>query len=145
MAESLPTGQDDVIRNRAVGLFTYLKKIAELRCRPICKIDEYEKIIWFSEVPKEKECFTPAWGEIQTSQEEIWLGIRKVEFIKTPPVPFTVLPWVNELDLLKSDDIPSLQEKILAPNVNDVDAEPQYVELSNYPDISEQWERYLDE
>jgi len=145
MADKLPIAQDDTIRNRAMGLFTYLKKLAELRSKPIYKIDEYEKIIWFSEVPKEKECFTPAWGETKTGQEEIWLGIRKVNFIKPPSAPPKVLPWVNEQDLFNSDDIPKLQEKILAPNSEDANQQPQYMELSNYPDISEQWERYIDE
>jgi superfamily I DNA and/or RNA helicase/very-short-patch-repair endonuclease len=145
MAESSPIIQDDVIRDRAVGLFTYLKKIAELRSKPVYKIDDYEKIIWFSEVPKEKECFTPAWGETRTGQEEIWLGIRKVNFIKPPPVPSKILPWVNEQDLFKSDDIPKLQEKIIVSQVDNAETQPQYLELSDYPDISEQWGKYLDD
>ena len=133
------------IVQKTIGLFTYLKKIAELRTRVVHNVDDYEYILWFSDIPNEPECFTPAQGEIKPSQEEIWLGIKKVNFIKPPPLPNELRPWVIEEDLLNSSDIPNLQEKILNPKIINEDAPPTYLELSDYPDISEQWEEYLDE
>lgn len=45
-------------RDRAIRLFEYLKRLAELRARTVHDLAEYTEVVWFDEVPAEPECRT---------------------------------------------------------------------------------------
>ncbi|MDO8301796.1 MAG: AAA domain-containing protein [Sedimentisphaerales bacterium] len=111
-----------------------------MRAKPVCSVDQYESAIWFADVPREPECYTPAWGETKGGQEEIWLGIKKVLFTAPPPLPNKLLPWVNEQDIKKSSDFPKLKEHIQLP-----ESEATVLELKDCPEITDLWEEYLDD
>ena len=126
---------------RAKELFQYLTKVVELRLKAVYSIDEYESFIVLSSIPKESECFTPAWGEVKSGQEEIWLGVKKVNFLDPPPLSQKLKPWVNETDLKHSSDIPKIQESICIAS----DTETNTIKIEDCPEISEIWEDYLEE
>ncbi len=53
---------NDPARNRALRLIQYLQALADLRTKIIRDVKDYEHILWLHEIPREKECFTQAWG-----------------------------------------------------------------------------------
>ena len=46
-----------IARHNARDLFTFLKEFTELRMRAVRSIDQYEKVLWLSDVPREKGAF----------------------------------------------------------------------------------------
>ena len=55
----------------------YVSVLAELRANTVRDVASYEAVFWFSELPCEKECYTPAWDGGETTDEENWLRIDK--------------------------------------------------------------------
>lgn len=47
---------------KAVRLVDYLLRLASLRTKLIRDIADYEKVLWISDLPHERDCFTQAWG-----------------------------------------------------------------------------------
>jgi len=47
---------------KVVRFVDYLTPLASLRAKLIRDIAEYEKVLWVSNVPHERGCFTQAWG-----------------------------------------------------------------------------------
>ena len=50
-------------RERAIGLYTFLKAFAQLRTRPVRDIATYERegeVIWAADIPREPGCETIA-------------------------------------------------------------------------------------
>ena len=145
--------QEDVFRLRATGLFVYLKKLAQLRGKPVRDVRNYEKILWFNNIPKEPECFTPAWGTVKPGHEEIWLEIKRPRFSEPPTVPAKVKPWVKEDEIRNSADIPELKSQILQNTVRpsrtriesaseeDLEETPGFAELSDFPEVKIAWEK----
>ena len=50
-----------LVRDRAVRLFTYLKELTELRTDVRRNCDDYDQVVWWAEIPREKECYCAAW------------------------------------------------------------------------------------
>src|SRR6266487_5955566 len=57
--EPEPLDEEAGSRDRAIRLFEYLKRLAELRARTVRDLAEYTEVLWFCEVPAEPEC---RWG-----------------------------------------------------------------------------------
>lgn len=69
---------DEHIRDRAIRLFTFLRELTELRTTTVRSLEQYEKVLWFSDIPREQGCHCIAWGPIEDDERsEIWLEIRK--------------------------------------------------------------------
>jgi hypothetical protein len=63
---SLP---DQEVRNRAIRLFAFLREVTELRSKTTRTCDQYEKILWFDEIPREPGCHCIAWRTNQDQEE----------------------------------------------------------------------------
>jgi very-short-patch-repair endonuclease len=152
--------KDDVLQKRAKGLFTYLRELAKLKSTPVRNIytsKSYEKVLLFSQIPQEPECLSPIWCENKESLGEIWLEIRKPRFYPPPAVPIALRPWVDEIALKNSSEMPELYQRISAPKSEEMETkyendnseessiEPQDLKLSDYPEIEKSWEQYFDE
>ena len=85
----------DLIRDRAIRLFTYLRELTKLRSKVIRTLDNYDSVLWFSDIPREQGCFTQAWGAEQDGSEEIWLEIKKPKIPSIPSLPDELLPWIK--------------------------------------------------
>ncbi len=73
-------------QDRAIRLFTYLKELTELRSKPIRSIDQFEQVLWISDVPSHtfvKSVFDDP--EDARSEVEFWLEIRKPRPLASPP------------------------------------------------------------
>jgi hypothetical protein len=88
----------DDTRQRSLDLFNYLREFARLRSRPVRDVEQSEALIWFSDVPRERECFTQLWEAGRDHREDIWLEIRKVRLAAFPLLPPDLQPWVRESD-----------------------------------------------
>ena len=49
---------DEMVRANTIRVFTYLKELAQLRTKVIRDCLDYEDLIWFNDIPKEKGCYT---------------------------------------------------------------------------------------
>jgi hypothetical protein len=68
----------DATRDRATALYTFLKEFTELRTKTARTLDQYEQVLWFSDVPHEAECECAAWHRGQDGEiGEVWLAIRQ--------------------------------------------------------------------
>ncbi len=147
------TALQDCMRKRAIGLFTYLAELAKLRTKVVRNVSEYEQVLWLSDIPKERECYTLAWHERLKDHEQLWLGVKKPRLYPCPPVPDELKPWVRKDDLAESSRIPNLLPRILAPESDDdlkgeqteQGERPRFLELSDYPHLLALWKKYLDQ
>ena len=99
-------------RDRAIRLFTFLKRISELRAKRVQSIDEYEQVLWIAEMPQDPGCHT-IWSERAAADN--WIEVTKPR-LKEPPAPPPALePWVDRNLLADSaHGPPELYEKIPA-------------------------------
>ena len=58
--EAIPEA-DSPIRDKAIRLFNYLEELTELRFEVQRNCGSYEEVIWWAEIPREKECYCAAW------------------------------------------------------------------------------------
>ena len=134
---------------QAISMFTYLRELVELKTKTVRRIEEYENVLWFADVPKEQECYTPAWGAFRTEDDEVWLEIKKPKIKPFPPVPKDVQPWIREVDLANSSDIPDILTKIAVSEnteeINDAGIKETFIQLETQPHIRLQWDNYLKE
>lgn len=68
---------EDVGRDRAVRLFTYLKELTELRSEVKRSCDEYDQVVWWTEIPKENECYCAAWDIGREPAYQDWLRVER--------------------------------------------------------------------
>ena len=143
----------DPIREKAIRLFKYLGELAALRARSVRDVNSYESVFWFSELPCEKECYTPAWDGGEATDEENWLRIDKPLRPTLPPPPDECKHWC---DAARLDDVstePQLPDEIVDPkwihrerkdgDESDSTPPPRLL-LSDHPFIASAWRRYLE-
>ncbi len=115
--------QQDVLRSRAINLFTFLLEVVQARTKIVRSLESYTSVVWFSEVPREPECDCVAWvipEEGQATEAPPWLRVRRPKLTPPPTVHADVLPWVKPAELTNSSlDAPSLFERVLASEVVD--------------------------
>lgn len=132
------------LRKKAEDLFTYLKEISQLRLVTVRDCRNYERVLWFYEIPHEPECSCVAWG-IASEFTDSWINVRRAAEHACPEPPIACKNWVNLADLVNSSATPVLPERVPAENrvpTGDVRA-PEYLELPNSPEVRSAWEHYL--
>ena len=92
----------DHIRDKTIRLFTYLRELTQLRSKVIRAIENYDSVMWLSDIPHEQECFTLAWGAVRDENEDVWLEIKKPKLSPFPPPSEEISLWVKESDLADS-------------------------------------------
>ncbi|MBI2837748.1 MAG: AAA family ATPase [Acidobacteria bacterium] len=135
------------VRDRAIALYTFLKEFTELRASTIRSLDQYEQVLWFSDIPREAECNCAAWHRGQDSESgEVWLEIRHPRLIAAPTPSEELAPWLVQTQVADSSiEMPELRPEI-ATRVEDETGE-QGVEhklLTDHPEIKPLWERYVE-
>ena len=72
------TDSAESIKSKARRLVDYLTEIARLRSKLIRHIEEYDRVLWLHEIPREPEyCFTQAWGPDDSYESDEWIEIKK--------------------------------------------------------------------
>lgn len=81
--------------DRARRLFLYLRDLTELRSKPTRDVDQYEQVVWFSELPGSSGAWSSFHEPDGTEEVDIWLSIERVP-IPPPPEPVQSLgPWLQ--------------------------------------------------
>ncbi len=140
--------QDDAVRKDAIALFKFLREFTALRSKTIRSIDQYDTVLWLSDVPREAGVACAAWEQSrETDLGDTWLEIMKPKLPKVPAPPGATEPWLDREQLRDSSlDLPELRSQI-SRRIEDGDGEPQYetLELEDHPEISAAWDRYIEE
>ncbi|HAG49870.1 MAG: hypothetical protein A2X87_04120 [Deltaproteobacteria bacterium GWC2_42_51] len=142
---------ENVLRNRAIRLFTYLKELTELRTKVVRNLDHYDELIWFSDIPIERGCFCSAWRQPFDYEPELWLRIEKPRFKAPPDPPKNLQPWLESHRIADSGiEMPELKDYIVIENPSHSDVEPKeaqtrVIKLSDNPEIKVLWGKYGEE
>jgi hypothetical protein len=132
---------------KALRLARYLREFVRLRRTTVRNVEMYEEVLWFGDVPQEKECRSPAWSD-EFEAGDSWLSVEKQQFPKPPLPPDTILPWVDQGALTRAaEEMPPLNPTILVPDseaeVGDGEEPPLREEsLKQHPEVTEAYERY---
>ncbi|HZD38772.1 MAG TPA: hypothetical protein VE664_09040 [Actinomycetes bacterium] len=100
--------EDQPSRDRAVRLFEYLKRLAELRARTVRELAEYTEVVWFDEVPVEPEC--RAVTGVPPGDALAWLTIERPRRMRPPELPEPLAPWIDRRELEDSAAEPELRQ-----------------------------------
>jgi len=149
--EILSDISDSQIQNRAIGLFTFLRELTELRTKAIRTIDQYEKVLWFTQIPNEQGCYCRAFDSGDNEEQSgVWVEIKKPYLKPFPEIPESLEPWLDRKDVGNSSlEFPSLREHITistsdeSEKKNGFDLKIVTQELDNFPEIRKIWENYI--
>jgi hypothetical protein len=107
--------------HKAVRLVEYLLRLATLRAKLIRDINEYEKVLWVSSVPRERGCFTQAWGRDEEHEPDEW----------------------NELPELLSE----ITRQIPNSDWHEGSDQPRTIShiehIGDHPEVQQAWDRYV--
>ena len=151
MPEQAPSS--DPVRQKAVKLFRYLAALVELRTKTIRDCESYEAVFWFSDLPIEPECFTPAWSGERENEDETWLRIEKPQKPQLPEPPRACQPWVDRDRLADATRQPVLYDEIIDPRwltshqdsqEPSEEAEAPRLRIVDYPEVLEAWQSYVE-
>jgi REase_MTES_1575/AAA domain len=143
-------------KDKAIRLFTYLQELVQLRVPQVRDVENYEAVIWFSEIPHEDGCYSVSWGA-PLEDSDIWLEVRKRKEPVCPVPPATCGEWIESRALYKSEAEPALMQRIFVSekhgrdqNSNSSvsvseDAGGKWISLVDHPEVSRDWDSYLEE
>jgi len=139
--------------HKAVRLVDYLLRLATLRSKLIRSIDEYEKVLWLSSIPREQGCFTQAWGRDEEYESDVWLEVKNRREPELPAVPAQCKEWVNQPSLRNKDDLPELlaeiNRQIQNPDWREGSDQPETIthteHLEEHPEVQQAWDRYAED
>src|SRR5919198_4648085 len=134
-------------RDRAIRLFEYLRRLAELRTPTVRDVAAYPEVVWFGEIPAEPECRVitrvPPAGPLQ------WLTIDRPRRSPPPELPVELLAWADARELADSSSQPELHaivEEVEAEAAGfETELEPVRVvdRPETHPEVVEAWADYL--
>jgi hypothetical protein len=147
------TNDDLRTRKQAIGLFTFLKALTELRSNPVRTLAQYEKVLWFYEIPHELGCHCIAWAtSTDEDAPEVWVEVKKPRLRPPPRVPEALESWFDLTELEDSSQaFPRLRERITLTvpgnGASEANEEPRTIfqELADCPEIRLLGEQYLQE
>jgi very-short-patch-repair endonuclease len=132
-------GDDKVIRDRAVRLFTFLKELALLKTKVTRDLRAYDEVVWFNDVPEYKGIFSILSGQSSDTQDVVWLEVRRQKEPQKPPIPTSCVEWLDET--LEDNDTPT--RPCLRHEIPTDDAEIKLARLDDHPEIGREWELYI--
>ncbi|HOM56199.1 MAG TPA: AAA domain-containing protein, partial [Candidatus Latescibacteria bacterium] len=144
--------ESEKLNEKAVRLVDYLLRLAALRTRLIRDVSEYEKVLWISDIPHERGCFTRAWGPEEEHEPDEWLEVQNRPEPDVPAVPSQCEDWVNQTTLRNKNDLPELlpeiTRQILNPDWRQESDQPETIlqkqRLEEYPEVQQAWDRYVE-
>ncbi|HCU35808.1 MAG TPA: hypothetical protein DGT21_10240 [Armatimonadetes bacterium] len=150
MAQDSERTTEDLNRDRAIRLFRFLTELAELRTNKVRDIEQYDRVIWLQDIPKEDGCYCIAWPEADVSSGEVWLEVSRPSLPDPPDTPVLLRPWLDTEDVRNSElDLPTLREEIVVRPDSALENSGQGAELhvqrlEDNPDVERAWEDWVD-
>jgi very-short-patch-repair endonuclease len=132
-------------QDRALRLFEYLRRLAELRTAPVRDVNEYAQVLWFDRLPREPECQVVTTGQPLGAFD--WVVVDRPEAPSRPRLPPNLAQWVDEAELDDPAADPQLRAAAeLGTRVHGADgAEVERRELrilDQHPEVSAAWRQY---
>lgn len=138
---------------KVVRLVDFLLRLTTLRTKIIREIAEYQKVLWLSDVPHERGCFTQVWGRDEEHESDEWLEVQNRREPELPVVPPSCKDWVNLSALRNKNDLPELHSQITRQIQNPDWREgsdlpetiPHSERLEYHSEIQRAWDSYVEE
>ncbi|MBN1806318.1 MAG: AAA family ATPase [Sedimentisphaerales bacterium] len=138
---------ENIDQTKAIRLLEYLEQLNGLRSKVVYDINNYDNVLWFSDVPFKKSCFTQAWG-LSEEMPEVWLYIRKEPEPPVPDVPEECEDWIKKETLYQSEELPQLYSTISQTIEEKIGDEliPKtiHLNLDDFPNVQSKWDKYLE-
>ncbi len=143
---------DSAEREKAIRLVDYLTRIALLRSKVVRNVDDYQSVLWLNDVPRQKGCFTQAWGRDENHGADIWIEIQRPNEPDLPTVPDLCQDWVNIESLRNTSDLPEILPEITVlidnPDRSEDSEQPEPIphtkRLEDYPEVQKAWDSYVE-
>ena len=136
------------LRSKTASLYTFLKEFARLRTKTVRSIDEYEEVLWFSDIPREAECDCATWHRGQDQENpERWLEVRQPRLRPAPEPSEELSPWlVSEQVADSARDMPEIRDEIAVLREDNESGEECFVRqrIEDHPEVKAAWETYVD-
>ena len=139
---------------KVIRLVEYLTRLAALRAKVIRDVNDYSQLIWLSDIPHEKNCYTRAWGPNDEYDDDIWVEIQTSHEPALPPPPEVCEDWIDPYALRNTNDFPSLKDTTTIPesgNRSELEQDSEQLplfktlNLEDNPHIQSAWDRYLEQ
>ncbi len=138
---------------RAIRLVEYLTRLASLRTKIVRELSEDSQVLWIHKIPREKGCFTQAWGISEEYDQDIWMEVQTYREPELPSPPEICLHWINNNTIKDTKDLPALLETIIQqvknPGWKEGSDQPQYLNqtiyLENCHRVREEWNKYVEQ
>ncbi len=137
---------------RAIRLVEYLMRLASLRTKIVRELSEDSQVLWIHKIPREKGCFTQAWGANE-EYDDIWLEVQTFREPELPSSPEICLHWINNNTIKDTKDLPVLLETIIEqiknPGWKEGSDQPQHINQTTYLEnchrVREEWNKYVEQ
>ena len=145
--------ENDNEKSKAIRLVEYLTRIALLRTKLIRDLGDYSHVFWFDDIPKQKGCYTRAWGPNDDFDGDVWVEVQNQPEPELPRVPTICDDWVDRPALRIKSDLPKLLNEITRqvenPTGQDVTDQREFItyldSLEDHPEVQTVWDRYVEE
>ena len=131
-------------------LFQFLKAFNNLKKRPTLDVNSFKKVLWFYDVPNERECYSITHKDnLKTATFDKWIEIKKPNRKAFPEPSNKIRPWLKENTLYKYTIPPQLYSYIIEGIINQEDSMSSEEEndkralLEDHPEIKEEFNNYL--
>ena len=140
------------VRQQAESLFTFLREVVALRGRTVYSVDhgDYELVKWLADVPMAEKCYCVFNADPDPHAEppEQWIEIRKPQARPHPPVPPSLKPWLDAVEVADSSrSYPDLRAEAFVDDANGAGDEGSRLgalSLEASPQILDQWSDYVE-
>jgi very-short-patch-repair endonuclease len=137
---------------KVIRLVDYLTRLGQLRTKLIRDIAEYEKVLWISDVPLERGCFTQAWGRDEEHEPDEWLEVQCRREPELPAIPNQCKDWVKLSALRNKNDLPELKPELMREIQNpdwhegsdQAETIPHIELLEDHPEVQQTWDQYVE-
>lgn len=141
------------VQGKAIRLIEYLQRVASLRTKLVRDINDYERILWLSDIPQQKGCFTQAWGRDEDYDSDIWIEVQTRREPALPTIPHQCEGWIDQSSLKNKNGLPELLperiKEIKNPKWREGTDHSEYISvtehLEEFPEIQKAWDRYREE
>jgi very-short-patch-repair endonuclease len=147
------TLKDSEDKSRVIRLVDYLIRLASLRTKIIRDVAEYQNVLWIKDIPRQKGCFTQAWGGDEDFDSDVWIEVQTHREPDLPGIPPLCKDWVEKASLRDKGDIPDLLFEITRevenPAWHKESDQPEFIpqteHIEDHPEVRRAWDQYVEE
>ncbi len=143
-------------KSHALKLFQFLKKFNQLKTKPQLNVDSYEKVLWFHDIPKQKECYSITHKlEVEAIKSNKsnnldfnkWVEIKKPKRTLCPKPPSIIKAWLKNYTPKDYIQLPQLFSYINSStsNIKNEVQQDTKILLENCPQVKKAFEDYLNQ